>query len=262
MFFRISADEVLDLRKPLYGNGDSSDYWGVTFARHAKDDLQLTPTSGDPSLYILIPLSTLDREQEEEDAEGVMGVYVDEKFPAGNEKFQELTEATLAKLESRPRAWDNFEFFGCDFRTVEQDISEVDQREYIANIGLVPADVNLEKYRSLRAESAWATHNRQDVRCCVNRAAQVVAGEFENVREAHMMLLNSAIKKMKSTPELSLKYCKLDEAILHIRVYTDASFGTNDDMTSQLGLLVLLCDNEDKVHIMDVGSKKWKRVVR
>ena len=95
----------------------------------------------------------------------------------------------------------------------------------------------------------------------MNRAAQGVPDPSGNVREVHIKLLNSAIKRLKSTPALGLTYGKLDENSLHLRVYTDASFGTNDDLTSQLGFLVLLCDKEENCHILDLASKKCKRVV-
>ena len=155
-------------------------------------------------------------------------------------KFQQLTEATLVKFESRDKEWDNLQFFGCTLQTVKPGAFKVIQQDYIAKLGPVPADATFEHYRSFRAEIAWQTHMRPDVSCCANRAAQVVSEPSDNVREAHVKLLNSAIKKMRSTPELGLRYEKLDEATLHPLVYTDASFGTNDDLTSQLGYLVLL----------------------
>lgn len=45
-------------------------------------------------------------------------------------------------------------------------------------------------------------------------------------------------------------------------VYTDASPANNDDLSSQLGFIALLCDNNDYAHILDYSSKKSKRAVR
>ena len=47
-----------------------------------------------------------------------------------------------------------------------------------------------------------------------------------------------------------------------MRVYTDASFSGNDDLSSQLGFLILLCDSSNRAHILDYLSRKSKRVVR
>lgn len=80
-----------------------------------------------------------------------------------------------------------------------------------------------------------------------------------NVREVHVKLLNSAIKIVKS-PELGLIYGRVAENTLHLGVYTDASLGTNDDLTSQLGFLVLLCDADDYCHILDflpINASGW-----
>lgn len=82
-FSRISAEQVLDLQKLLYGNGDAGDYWGVTYDNHVRSDLHMTPTSGDPSLYLIIPQCN----KNEDEPEGCMGVYVDDSLLAGNMKF-------------------------------------------------------------------------------------------------------------------------------------------------------------------------------
>ena len=78
----------------------------------------------------------------------------------------------------------------------------------------------------------------------------------------HIKLLNSAIKRMKATPELGLKYNGLDDDTLSLRVYTDASFGTNEDFSSQLGFVVLICDASNRCHVLEFSSKKSKRIVR
>ena len=114
----------------------------------------------------------------------------------------------------------------------------------------------------MRAEAACATHIRPDVSCAVNRAAQVPKGEKEGVRSVHVSVLNSAIKRLKSSPELSLRFDCLDESTLQLRAYTDASFGANEDLSSQLGYIILLCDSSNGCHISDFASKKSRRIVR
>ena len=77
--------------------------------RHAREELQLEPMRGDPSQYI---------RRNDEDVDGVMGNYVDDGCLAGNGRMQELTENTLKRIDSKPRAWDNFEFFGTQIKTL------------------------------------------------------------------------------------------------------------------------------------------------
>ena len=47
-----------------------------------------------------------------------------------------------------------------------------------------------------------------------------------------------------------------------MRVYTDASFAGNDDLSSQVGFIILLCDRSDRAHILEYSSRKSKRAVR
>ena len=74
--------------------------------------------------------------------------------------------------------------------------------------------------------------------------------------------LNSAIRRVKLSVNIKLKYSPLDKETLHLRAYVDASFATNDDHSSQLGYVILLCDSQDRCHILDFASRKCKRVVR
>lgn len=57
------------------------------------------------------------------------------------------------------------------------------------------------------------------------------------------------------------QYGPLDRKTLNIRTYTDGSFDSNDDHSSQLGYVVLLWDTQDSFHILDYESRKCKRIV-
>lgn len=59
----------------------------------------------------------------------------------------------------------------------------------------------------------------------MNKAAQVTESGFT---EEILKLLNKAIRKLKKD-NLTLKYGKVYMNSLHIRVYANASFGTNLD---------------------------------
>ena len=93
----------------------------------------------------------------------------------------------------------------------------------------------------------------------INRAAQVTASTF---REEHIKELNKAIKHANATKTLSLTYPPLDEETLHLRVYADAFFASSDDLSSQLGYIVLLCDGHSRCHVMTYSRRKSRRVVK
>ena len=48
---KVTAGYVLKLLRPLYGLGDSRDYWHATFAKHLSQDLGMKAVSCDVSLF-------------------------------------------------------------------------------------------------------------------------------------------------------------------------------------------------------------------
>jgi len=48
--------------------------------------------------------------------------------------------------------------------------------------------------------------------------------------ERHLKEFNKAVKHVKATKDLVLKYTKRGRESLHLRVYVDASFASNDDL--------------------------------
>jgi len=105
----------------------------------------------------------------------------------------------------------------------------------------------------------WVAHSRPDLCCAINRAAQVTSTTFF---KRHIQEFNKAVKYAKATKELGLSYSHLDKDSLHLRVYADASFVSNDDLSSQLGYIALLCDDRDGCHVLAYASKNARRVVR
>lgn len=77
-----------------------------------------------------------------------------------------------------------------------------------------------------------------------------------------MRELNRGIRILKETPNLALFHAPLDGKSLEIRVYADASFSSNDDLSSQVGFIILLCHGYNKCHIIDYSSYKSRRTVK
>ena len=73
--------------------------------------------------------------------------------------------------------------------------------------------------------------------------------------------MNSAIHCVRSSLDLFQTYRPLDLGTLHFRAYTDTPFATNDDLSSQLGYFLFLCDSSDNCHVLDFAGRKCKRVV-
>eukprot|EP00170_Pyropia_yezoensis_P001216 contig_5399_g1220 len=244
-------DEVLRVLKPLYGLCDAGDYWSATMTAHVKADLCMSPLTGDPALYYT---------DGDGHADGLLGSHVDDMQLGGNENFQSLTESTLTRFESKPREWDDTEFLGVCVLTLSKRSRQfsLSQPEYVKLVKTMPLDVTYVKFISTRAAFAWLAHGRPDICAAINCAAHVSAKTFA---KRHVQELNKAIKYAKSTADLVLSYFSLERSTLHVRVYADASFASNDNKYSQLGFVILLCDAADRSDVLAYSSKKPRRVV-
>lgn len=73
---------------------------GVTVDRHAREDLGLTPTDGDPSLYKVTKEDNPDKKESDAPV-GCMGSYGDDGILTGNMASEEVTMETLRNLSQR-----------------------------------------------------------------------------------------------------------------------------------------------------------------
>ena len=221
-FFCVSDDEALRLLKPLYGVCDVGHYWSVIIMAHVGSDLDMQPMAGDPSLHMREANGMV---------HGMLGVYVDEFLLCGDESFQAFAEMILETFESRQLEWDNIEFLGLKIETIkgEGQYFTISQPEYIDTLKPIPLDVCFQRFTSMRGAVAWLAQSRPEICCEVNRAAQVTDN---TIAKKHIKELNKAMMRVKASSDIKLLYHPLRKDSLHLRVYTDASFASNDDTSS------------------------------
>lgn len=221
---------------------------------HPVNDIGMSPTPGDPALYIK-------RINEDKEALliGITGSYVDDSINAGGKIFQDMKLKTLQKFESKPRLYDAFDFFGMQVETRTDGNFVMNLKYYTNNLQTNPKSTTFPDFRRARALFSWLVHSSPDAACYANRASQVTEKTYgpDKLKE-----LNDGIRKIKATPTKGLSYGPLNNGSIHLRVYADASFSTNDDLSSQLGYIILLADRDGYCHVLDYSSKKSKRVVR
>eukprot|EP00171_Calliarthron_tuberculosum_P023132 IDg23132t1 len=214
----------------------------------------MIPTNGDSALYTLVKDSA---------TTGILSAYVDDSIFAEGPGFEFVIDRIRRNFDSKSLEWDNIGFLGIRMKT--NDLSDgsrsidLHQPEYLAKLSEIPSDVSYERFRSVRACVAWLSHSRLDLCCSINRAAQVTSTSF---KLRHVKELNKAIRYAKSSIGVHLRYPELKESKMHLRTYADSSFATNDDGSSQLGYLILLCDLKNDCHIISYSSRKSRRVVR
>lgn len=250
--FELGEDQILKLMKPLYGLADSGDYWGKTFSSHLRDELGMQLTTGDGALFF----KHLDKK-----LQGVCATFVDDTLQAGNKEFQDLADNTLRRFQCREREWDNTEFSGVEIETHENEF-HVHQNKYISRLSRITNSADFSKFRSLRAQLKWAVNSRPDIACAVAKATQITEDEFKRDSKTCIRTINAIVKHLEKLPMLPLRFPKLDTSTWHLEVYTDASFATNNDKTSQLGYIVFLTDHTRTCQLLHWSSHKAKRVSR
>ena len=73
--------------------------------------------------------------------------------------------------------------------------------------------------------------------------------------------LNSAVTYAQNA-NLGFKFPKLSTETTTIREYSDAGFANNNELKSQLGMIILLVDKYHNASILHYASRKSRRVVR
>ena len=115
-----------------------------------------------------------------------------------------------------------------------------------------------DQYIAQRARGAYiASICQPEASFDLSFAAQVV-----NPKEEDAKLLNKRLKWQIDNFERGIKFIKLDINTLQLIVFTDASFGNNADLTSQIGYVIVLADGNNGANIIHWSSVKCKRITR
>ena len=203
--------------KPLYGLAESGDYLNETLTKHHIEHLRMQQANGDFSLFMYHVGKKLS---------GLSGTYVDDILRTGDEKLKRNSMKTTKRaFESKSPRFNKFAFTGISLKG-GKGLRELSQKEYINRLRYLQKSAKFEDFRSMRHKLAWTVHTRPDIACAVSKLAQVTERELT---QSCIERANKIIKHLKSTPNISLKFPKLDVNTLRLNVYCDSSFTNNDD---------------------------------
>ena len=132
-------------------------------------------------------------------------------------------------------------------------------RLYIDRLKPLLSDENFVLLRQYRAQLSWLIHSRSNVFLVARKLAQDTEKPF-NI--SHVKQYNTTVGYLQNKPHLSLRMGKLDPESLHVRAYTDASFSTNPDHSSQLLYIVLLANKHVNACVLHYIRSKSLRVAR
>ena len=172
---------------------------------------------------------------------GILASYVDDTLSCVDNAFAELTKKTREAFDVKKREYGNIRFHGA-YIDRHADGSHIHQRAYINRLEQLPRDADFTLFGQVRAKPFCLVHTRPEICIVSNKLAQLTEETFDR---SHVKEFNSAVRHLLSTCDLSLNMRKLNVDSLHILAYSNVSFATNRDYTSQLGYIVLLADKHD-----------------
>ena len=77
-----------------------------------------------------------------------------------------------------------------------------------------------------------------------------------------MKQLNKRLQWQLDNPTRGLRFVRLDIQSLKLMVFTDASFANKQDLSSQIGFIIVLTDKSNRANILHWSSIKCKRATR
>lgn len=114
-------------------------------------------------------------------------------------------------------------------------------------------------FRRLRPLLSWLVYTPPEIANRISRFAQVTERTFSS---HYMKEPNSTVRLVKCTSDIGLRYVPLYYKSLRMQCYVDTSFATNEDLSSQIGFILVLADNTDRCHILENQSQKSHHVVQ
>ncbi|KAI1002435.1 hypothetical protein K3495_g5765 [Podosphaera aphanis] len=197
------------VKKPLYGIAEAGTHWWATYNTHHKEKLQMTNSTYDSCLLI----STRKI--------GSCGIVAKEK----------------PKLSDR----NPISFNGCILQLTDHTI-RLTQKEQALKI--VPVDTKVpeftKKYVEQRARVVYiASICQPEATFELSRAAQT-----HNPSTDEIDALNKRLKWQKENIKRAIDYVPIKLETAKLFVFVDSSFANNKDLSSQMGFLIIL-GNED-----------------
>ena len=205
--FKLSHNQLLHLLKPLYGLPDSRDYWHVTFARYRANELGVTHTTGDLSLFFKVVHGKL---------ACITGAYVDDTIGSGTNSFEKESRLTEQRFRSKAREYDSTTFVGIEVDRTDYGFL-MHQKHFARKIKELPLGSTFTGYRSKRQELAWMVHTRPHIAPGINFPAQVTESEWER---NYVLQINKLVRYVHRTAHRWIRQHKLDADTMVLKVFT------------------------------------------
>lgn len=234
----LSDDEPLQLIQPIYCLSESGDYYHETLRAHQENDLSITSSTGDHSLFFKLISNRL---------VGLSASYVDDILRAGTHEFNSFSlSSTCGRFSTKESEKTPFEFTYL-LESGERNLRLTSHEQYIERLESLTSSVTYEDMRSTRAKLSWVFNTRPDICAAVSHLSQIAEKSFD---ENIYMLANKVINRLKNTLSLRLCFPKLDLKSVYLLVYSDASANDTSDQRCQIGFIILPMDKFNQCSIL------------
>ena len=248
---QLSADELVQLVKPLYGLSDSGDYFHETLHEHLTQHLQFEQFHVDVALRL---------KQTSNKLVAMPGTYVDDvllaSYSSAFNSFQKISQQTFdVKFDKS----DRLPYLGICIDSSNPKYCTISQPKKIDRLRLLPMSTNLDDYRRARARIAYLIQTRPDVACAVSFAARTTALSFG---KHHIKAHNNLVRKLRETRNLTFRFPRLNAENSRVVCFVDARYFDKVKGDAQIGTLTCLADDSDHCAIISYTSRKGKRIAR
>lgn len=255
--------QVWKLKRCIYGLNDAPRAWYKRVTQ-ALIELKGVASAYDNALFLWHDIKG--------NLTGILAMHVDDFVFCGNTEFERDVIATLKeKFKVGSHESGTFKYVGLNVNQQENGIT-VEQDLYVSSISPIEIskgrilrkndELNEEEKHELKrlaGQMMWvSTQTRPDIAFDVCKMSNT--GKHPKVKA--LFEANKALSKLKSKKG-SITFPKLGKpSDLHILCYTDASYASLEDGSSQGGFVVFIGGSTDKMAPMCWASKKLDRVTK
>ena len=259
---------VLHVIKPLYGVAESGVHWFTTYQKHHIENLHMVSSTYDPCLMVVNKDAT-------NHGFGMVGMQTDDTLIVASPDFsaKEQKEIEKAKFDTKEKqvlsSKSSLNFNGC-IVTMKDDKAGyigMHQKGQGAKLKAVigKADNRAQQFLEQRARGAYIAS------ICQPEAAYdlSVAVQAQQPTVDDIVKLNTRLQWQIDNPQRGLNFVPVDLSKAKLMVFTDGSFANNRDLSSQIGYVIMLVN--ENVHkdsfdirgnLLHYSSTKCKRVTR
>ena len=186
---------------------------------------------------------------------------MDDLLRAGDEEFKELCKRMHENFGTSGDKEPPLTFAGSKITKHHNGTFSIDQTFYLRQLEELDAAAKFTEFRSMRMKVAWLANTRPDLQFEISQMTQVAMDRFSEDAATLIKRFNVVIRYARNIAT-SLKFPRLDMKSLRVVGYSDAAFANNQDLSSQLGRIILLMDGTGVSVQKSFKSYKSLRVTR